>query len=263
MFTNKDHTFVICAYKESPFLEECINSLLNQTIKSNIIIETSTPNNYIETYADKYGIKVFINNNGGLARDWNFGYNNAETKLVTIAHQDDVYDEDYVENILKYANKSNDPIIIFTDYYEIRNGKKTPNNLNLIIKRIMNNGYKRNKNQYNQKFRRRVLSFGDSISCPTVTLVKTKCGASPYNENFQCSADYKTWSELSKLNGSFVYVPKKLMGHRIYEESTTTESLKNNVRQAEDASILMEYWPKPIANLIYKIYSNSEKSNNI
>ena len=53
------------------------------------------------------------------------------------------------------------------------------------------------------------------------------------------------------------------MGHRIYEESTTTESLKNNVRQAEDASILMEYWPKPIANLIYKIYSNSEKSNKI
>ena len=67
MFTNKDHTFVICAYKESPFLEECINSLLNQTIKSNIIIETSTPNNYIDTYADRYGIKVFINNNGGLS----------------------------------------------------------------------------------------------------------------------------------------------------------------------------------------------------
>ena len=38
-----DHTFAICAYKESPYLEECIKSLKNQTIKSNILIATSTP----------------------------------------------------------------------------------------------------------------------------------------------------------------------------------------------------------------------------
>ena len=263
MFTNKDHTFVICAYKESPYLDECINSLLKQTSKSKIIIETSTPNDYIRKYVKKYGLELVINNDGGLAKDWNFGYNSANTSLVTIAHQDDIYDADYLENVLKYANNSIEPIIIFTEYYEIRNNIKTPNNLNLIIKRIMNNGYKRKKNQYSQKFRRRILSFGDSISCPTVTLVKEKCGVSPYNEEFQCSADYKTWSQLSKLDGSFVYVPKKLMGHRIYEESTTTESLKNNVRQTEDASIMMEYWPKPIAKLIYKIYSNSEKSNKV
>ena len=42
-----DHTFAICAYKESPYLEECIKSLKNQTIKSNILIATSTPNDYI------------------------------------------------------------------------------------------------------------------------------------------------------------------------------------------------------------------------
>ena len=28
-----DHTFVICAYGDSPFLEDCINSLLSQTVK--------------------------------------------------------------------------------------------------------------------------------------------------------------------------------------------------------------------------------------
>ncbi len=31
--TLKNHTFVICAYKESPYLEECIQSLMNQRIK--------------------------------------------------------------------------------------------------------------------------------------------------------------------------------------------------------------------------------------
>ena len=47
----KNHTFVICAYKESPYLEECIQSLMNQRIKSNVIITTSTPNVYIERLA--------------------------------------------------------------------------------------------------------------------------------------------------------------------------------------------------------------------
>ena len=31
-YTGKNHTFAICAYKESPFLEECILSLLDQTV---------------------------------------------------------------------------------------------------------------------------------------------------------------------------------------------------------------------------------------
>ena len=32
------HTFVICAYKESAFLEECIESLEEQTVTSTIIM---------------------------------------------------------------------------------------------------------------------------------------------------------------------------------------------------------------------------------
>ena len=38
MFTSKDHSFVICAYKENPHLENTILSLLNQTVKSKVYI---------------------------------------------------------------------------------------------------------------------------------------------------------------------------------------------------------------------------------
>ena len=41
------HTFVVLAYKESKYLENCIKSVLNQKYKSNVIISTSTPNKYI------------------------------------------------------------------------------------------------------------------------------------------------------------------------------------------------------------------------
>ena len=40
-FTARDHTFVICAYKESKYLKNCIRSLENQTVKSQILIAVS------------------------------------------------------------------------------------------------------------------------------------------------------------------------------------------------------------------------------
>ena len=64
-----DHTFAICAYKESEFLEECILSLVNQTVKTNIIMATSTTNDYIKNLANKYQIPLFIRNGKSDIRD--------------------------------------------------------------------------------------------------------------------------------------------------------------------------------------------------
>ena len=38
-----ERTFAVFAYKECRFLEECILSLKNQTVKTDIIVATSTP----------------------------------------------------------------------------------------------------------------------------------------------------------------------------------------------------------------------------
>ena len=68
-YTGKNHTFAICAYKESPFLEECIQSLLGQTIPSTIIIVTSTDNAYIQNMAEKYHLELFINHGESVCRE--------------------------------------------------------------------------------------------------------------------------------------------------------------------------------------------------
>ena len=139
---NKDiktnHTFAICAYKESPYLEECIESLINQTVKSNILIATATPSQYIDDIAAKYNIKVYVNKGEhGITQDWNFAYSKAETDYVTIAHQDDKYNPSYVENLMAYTKNAMRPLIFFTDYAEIRDGKIVESNKLLRIKRIM------------------------------------------------------------------------------------------------------------------------------
>lgn len=257
--SNINHTFAVCAYKECEYLEDCIMSLLNQTIKTNIIIETSTPNDYIFGIAKKYNLPIFINNgDSGISNDWNYAFDHADTKLVTIAHQDDIYYDSYVESVLSHYKE--DAILLFTDYKEIRNDKHVSNNAVLIIKRIMDFFIRLAPGSI--KMRRFVLAFGNAISCPTVTLNKEKVGQSPYLGKYKCSADYDTWEYLSKKKGKFIHIPKKLMAHRIYKESSTTLYLAENIRQKEDLEILSRFWPKPIAKLIYKVYSLSQKSNN-
>lgn len=67
---NNEHTFVICAYKESPFLEKCIKSLKKQTAESEIIMVTSTPNQHISGLSESYNLPLFVNEGqGGIVQD--------------------------------------------------------------------------------------------------------------------------------------------------------------------------------------------------
>ena len=113
MSTMKEkHTFVICAYKESAYLEECVKSLKEQKKESNIIMVTSTPNDYIKNICEKYDVELKINHGqGGIVQDWNFGYNQARTPYVTIAHQDDLYFSDYSIRAVRKLEESKHPLM--------------------------------------------------------------------------------------------------------------------------------------------------------
>ena len=167
------HTFVVLAYKESSYLEDCINSVLNQSLKTNVIIATSTPNDYIKKIAKKYNLKIKINEGKkGIGYDFDFAIHSADTELVTIAHQDDIYDYDYAKNVVDAYNEQKESIIIFTDYYEIRNKEKVFKNLNLSIKRILLRPLKNHKKANKSSRKRSVLKYGNAICCPSVTFVK-------------------------------------------------------------------------------------------
>ena len=97
----KPHTFAVCAYRDSPYLEACIRSLKGQSVPTDIILCTSTPSLYIMDMADKYGIPVHVREGKSrIMDDWNFAYHMADSRFVTIAHQDDMYQKDYVNLLL-------------------------------------------------------------------------------------------------------------------------------------------------------------------
>lgn len=72
------HVFAVCAYRESPYLEECLNSLLAQTEKSRIIVCTSTPSAFLTELCRKYGLPLYVRDGeSSLCADWNFAVETA------------------------------------------------------------------------------------------------------------------------------------------------------------------------------------------
>lgn len=261
---NKLHTFAICAYKESPYLEKCIESLLNQNVKSQVILCTSTPNKYIKDIVNKHNIPYYINNKQlGIGGDWNFAYSKATTQLVTIAHQDDIYFPKYAELIIEEAKKSKRPIILYTAYKELRNEQMVKNNRLLIIKNILNSPLKFKILQSKKYVRKFILAFGNSICCPAVTLNKMIIGKNPFDIKLKNSLDWEAWLRFAKHKGEYIYINEHLMAHRISEISETTNTIASGVRAKEDYEIFRKIWPAFIAKIIMKFYSRSMDSNKI
>lgn len=256
------HTFVVLAYKESKYLEDCIKSVINQKYNSKVIIATSTPNEYISNLGKKYKLKIKINEKKrGIGADFDFAISCASTELVTVAHQDDIYDYTYSYEIMKKYESNKDSLILFSDYYEIKNDKKITSNKNLLIKRILLKSLAfGGKTKFSK---RNCLRFGNSISCPAVTFNLNKINLPVFDYNMKCDVDWHAWEVLSKKNGSFTFVPLLLMGHRVHEESTTTEIINNNIRSQEDYEIFKRFWPKSIAKIFAYFYKKSEKSNRV
>ncbi len=259
---DKKHTFVICAYKESPFLEECILSLKAQTTESEILMITSTPNEHIRRMAEKYHIPLKVNEGeGGIVQDWNFGYCQCDTPYVTIAHQDDVYFPDYAKRAVSALEKSRKPLIYFTDYCEIRNGKKVTKNRLLKVKRLLLSPLKIKRFQKSRFVRRRSLSLGNGICCPSVAFAVNNLPEKVFTVHYRACEDWEAWERLSKMRGEFLYDATIQMGHRIHEGSETSIILGDHARRQEDYEMFCKFWPSWIARILEKFYAGSEKSN--
>lgn len=258
-----NHTFAICAYKENPYLEEAVKSVVNQTVKSNVIIVTATPNEYISSIAESYNIPLFINESADAltaSGNWNFAYRSAKTDYVTIVHQDDYYEPNYAEEILK-KSEGKKPIIIFSEYFELRNGEKVYKNRLLKVKELMNTGFR--LFPASRFIRRRVLSLGCPICCPAVTFYKPICSEFRFDSKMKNNMDWDAWIRLSDKKGQFICIHKPLMGHRIHSESITSQSLECGIRHDETLEIFKRFWPEWFAKRLIKVYEIGDRSNDL
>jgi len=264
------HAFAICAYGQSPYLRECIESVLNQQdddghpVKSEVFIATATPSAWLDGIAAGYGLAVVVNDGEhGIGQDWNFAYSQATADYITITHQDDIYCPRYASTAISALSQSGSSLIFFSDYGELRAGKRVDENRLLSTKRRLLAPLKDGRHADSISRRRRVLSLGSPICCPSVTFNRRNCPNPPFEVTMKCSLDWDTWEHLSRLEGGFYYSSDILMYHRIHEDSATSSYIEDNTRANEDLELFRRFWPSPIAKIISRAYSSSEKSNDV
>lgn len=242
------HSFVILAYKESLNLEECIKSIKKQSVKSNVFIVTSTPNDYIMELASQYGLGVMINSeNNGKSSDYNFALSSVETPLLTIAHQDDLYDRNYAKEIINTYKKNKDAVILFTDYYEIIGDRKIKNNSYMFKKRLLTNLLRYSKFNKKKYWKRLAVKYQQAICTSSVTFVKSNLQNNPFSNDFVCHSDWDFFEKLSVINKRFILIPKKLVGYR-------NDEIKNkSIAYYEEKKIIYKkFWPSWLIELIYR-----------
>ena len=254
------HTFAICAYKESPYLEKCIQSVMGQSVKTEVLIATSTPNEYIRSLADKYGISLYIRDGKSDIRDdWNFAYNSCTTQYVTIAHQDDQYHPDYVkemqDSLRKFAGKK--VVMFFSDYMPILHGKIGERDINSKIRRLLRTPMKVKAFAGKKFFKRAILAFGNSICCPAVTYNKELLGESVFTSELKFNIDWDTFYKLAGENGAFAYVDKPLTFYRIHDGATSKEFIESHKRERDDTIMFRKFWPGWVTAVIMKFYKKA------
>ncbi len=258
-----EHCFAIPVYKDSPFLEQCITSILQQNTKSDIIICTSTPTFQNKQLADKYNLPFIVNTTGdiGIASDWNFALNSAKTKFVTITHQDDIYEPDFSQSVIQ--SMDNKTLMSFTNYADIHGESLKVWTVNKIIKTILLFPFLIKKRISFKFFKKSILSIGNSICCPSVTINKELLPDFRFSETYSCILDWYAWYEIAQKNGSFVFINKRLVKHRIHQDSETSNQIKIGKRRDEEETMLIQIWGKLLGKAIAKVYQLGQLENNV
>lgn len=261
MIASADHCFVVPAYGESAYLETCLRSLAEQTLRSPIVVATSTPNAHVAMLAERHGARLAVNPvRGGIGTDWNFALESAGARWITLAHQDDVYLPTFAEKTLVALARHPDAVLAFCRYGELDGTRLRPPSTLIRIKNVLLElGFLGGRRATTRFSKTNVLRFGCAIPCPAVTL-DGRTGLR-FRTDLKIDLDWAAWLELARRPGAFVYLREQLMLHRVHSDSETSAGILGGVRASEDRTLLRMLWPRPIAELIASSYGIAYRSN--
>lgn len=154
----KKISIIVPVYNSGNYLEQCIESLVNQSIINDLQIilvndgSTDNSEHIIDSYMVKYpNIITKINKeNGGQATARNKGIEIAESEYLICIDSDDYIEIDCLAELYSFAKNNKYDLVTF-DYYEIENNKKTIKNgmncmtCNNVINYILSNASPWNK----------------------------------------------------------------------------------------------------------------------
>ena len=263
----KRHTFAICAYGDSPYLEECMASLVCQRRRSELICCTSTPSPYIAGLAEKYRIPLYVREGkSGIREDWLFAYEKASGELVTIAHQDDRYEAHYAETLLSMYEKYPDMTVFCSDYATLRMEQDSGSpklqlvNTVWLVKKLLRLPLRFKRFSDRRTVKRAALLFGNSICGPSCAYNKKLIGAHLFDSAFEFALDWDNLYQLAGRPGRFVCCERPLIFYRVHPGATTKQCIEDNRRKNDETAMFRKMWPEPAVKVFMYFYRKAYKA---
>ncbi|MGO2267821.1 MAG: glycosyltransferase, partial [Vagococcus salmoninarum] len=111
-------SIIVPIYNVENYLEECIDSLINQSLSGLqiILIDDGSPDSsgiIADKYSEKYeNVEVYHIPNGGLGHARNYGIQYVKGKYVAFVDSDDIMVPDAYELMYKKAEKNDSDIVV-------------------------------------------------------------------------------------------------------------------------------------------------------
>ena len=261
-----EHTFAIPVYGVAPNLGALVASLRAQAgPRSEILLATSTPSQELAEFSRCAAVPLHVNPRRiDIVTDWNFALEMARTRLVTLAHQDDMFLPEYATSLAEALGRHPGALVAFSDYSEHTPFGARADNLNLRIKRMLcRRAFGTSECITEPRDKCRLLSLGNPICCPSVMFDRAAIGPFRFPQGLQTNLDWMAWLELARRSGGFVYVRARLVSKGVHPGSETTATIANRARQREDRALFEQFWPKPVAAALAAIYRLGYRANDL
>lgn len=251
-------SIIIPNYNHSLYLDERIQSVLNQTFQDFEVIildDCSTDNSreVIEKYKNNPRISCVLfnkKNSGSTFIQWNKGFELAKGKYIWIAESDDVADSHFLEIIFSNINL-NDPVLIFTNSYFIDSKSTIIDNKS---HRIWNHLIQMDGISFVKRY---LLGYNNIYNASAVVFKKEILANIPkesYNIYKACG-DRIFWI-YACLQGNILYIPEKLNYFRKHNIKVSPFAAASGLSALEDYQIYTTIKNKIRLNLLDKVLIN-------
>tara|TARA_B100000029_G_scaffold301281_1_gene294171 strand:- start:25172 stop:26155 length:984 start_codon:yes stop_codon:yes gene_type:complete len=216
-------SIIIPVYNGSNFLEQAIDSALNQTHTNKEIIVVNDGSNdggYVEKIALSYNnkIKYFFKKRGGVSSALNFGIERMKGDYFAWLSHDDIFEKDKIEKQLNFLKRKN----LEACYTKVR----IINKQGKVIGKDRSNWYPR-KNAIKEILKKTYIN-GSSILLSKNCLIKTGL----FNEKLLYTQDNEMWLRILE-NYEIGLVDSYLVQYRSHKDQGTMRDGKIITKEAQ------------------------------
>lgn len=255
-------TVVVVSYNHSGYIEECLNSIKNQTYKNIQLIvgDDASPDNSLKVFENwlvnnNYPAeKNFHTKNTGLATMLNECVQLARGKYIKLIAADDFLHPDFLEKCVKtLETKDNSFAVAFTSAYIVEKDKS-------LAEYYGNFDFYKDEHQFRKLEKTRNFVPAVSALIKTQALIET----GSYNKDILLE-DYDKWLKINQKY-FFIFIPEHLAYYRKHDENIST--LKSRIVFVEEILLRLQYDTElenkvELNNSIKKIYLTSKSKEEL